>query len=150
MSVTFWVPDAPRTREMVPCTYGEGYAHACTPENRCGYCADGLEEKIESPAPEINLANGNARVILEIVGLPVADLYGSLSPESMPKVRRNIVRALNGQLGAYERPSSDTRAPGCARVMVQGLDTEGIRERLKRLDAVLAYAQANKQRVTWG
>ena len=150
MSVTFWVPDAPRTRVMVPCTYGKGYAHACKPEERCGYCADGLEEKIESPAPEINLANGNARVILEIVGLPVGDLYGSLSPESMPKVRRNIVRALNGQLGAYERPSSDTHADGCARVMVQGLDAEGIRERLKRLDAVLVYAQANKQRVTWG
>jgi len=151
MSVTFWVPNAPRERKIVPCDFGRGESHECRPGNRCGYCRDGVEEVWESPAPEVNLANGNARIVLDVLGCPVEDgLYGSFPVETLPEVRRRIVRALNVSQGRHERPESDTRKPGQARVFVQGLDQEGIRERLRRLDAVLAYAQANAQAVVWG
>ena len=148
MSVTFWVPQAPRTRAMVPCTY-----QGCADDNRCGYCADGLEEQVTSPAPDLNLANGNAAVVLAVLGIPSADveLYGSLAGDDIASTRRRIVRALNVDLTVYERANDAGMGPRRgARVITQGLDTEGIRERLTRLDAVLAYAQANGHEVHWG
>lgn len=155
MSVTFWVPGAPRTKKLLPCSYGKGEPWACAPGARCGYCADGTEEVWESPAPELNVANETARVLLDVVGLPsgTEGIYGTLEAPQIASVRRRIVRALSTHLperkalpgGAWGGPGT-----GFARVIDCGIDAERIRDRLVRLDAVLAYAQANGERVGWG
>jgi hypothetical protein len=141
---------------MVPCTYGKGEPHACRPERRCDYCVDGLEETWESPAPEVNVANVTAGVLLAVLRLDAlrslpGELYGYLTPEEIPGVRRRIVYALS--TGLPERnviPASESGGPNRARIINFGLDAERIRDRLARLDSVLAYAQEHGQRVSWG
>ncbi len=164
MSVTFWIPDAPRTRLMVACTSeiysgdptsgGTGNMEACKPGKACGYCQDGMEETWESPAPELNIANETARLLLLALNLPYMpfhDLYGSIEPKQIPSVRRSIVRALS--TGVPEReavPGFESNVARQAHVISYGVSPERIRDRLMRLDAVLVYAQKHGQKVTWG
>lgn len=154
MSVTFWVPDAPRTRVMVPCSseiYDNEASHPCTPSKTCGYCQNGFEEQWTSPAPDLNVANETARVLLLILRLNVnIDLYGSVEPNRIADVRRSIIRALSTGLPEQEAvPAFEFKNPGATGVSF-GLDAERIRDRLSRLDAVLVYAQQHAQRVSWG
>lgn len=146
MSVTFWVPDAPRERKIVPCTTA-----SCFPDDRCGYCIDGKEEQITSPAPDLNLCEGNAAIVLAILGERIGeDKFGDWAPAIIPRVRRRIVRALNVPLAQYTRSGGTYEVAGQARLIEQGIDVEGIHDRLRRLDAVLVYAQAHGQKVSWG
>ena len=152
MSVTFSVPEAPITRNVVPCDYGKGEEWACLPGNRCGYCDDGEDEVRESAAPEINVGNVTAAILLDLLQLP-NEPYGSLLPLHIAPVRRRIVRVLSTSAAdAKAIPEGAWGGPGTghARVIECGLSGEQIRERLTRLDAVLAYAQAHGQEVSWG
>ena len=151
MSVTFYVPAAPRTQRMIPCTYGQGEQWACRPGERCGYCANGWEEVWESPAPEINVNNQTAAILLEILELP-REPHGVIPPAHVARVRRRIIRALSTDLAApfAIRPTAGGgRGTGRARFFSGGIDVAQIRERLTRLNAVLAYAQQHRMEVTW-
>lgn len=143
MSVTFWVPDAPRTRTMVACS-----SDGCSAFARCGYCYGGLEEKIESPAPELNVHNGNAAILGDLLRLEMPG--GTLGLKDIPEKRRAIVRLLNTSLAFVARDASSTALPGRARIIDQGVDPETVKDRLRRLDAVFAYAQAHGWGVAWG
>ena len=151
MSVTFYVPSAPRTRKLVPCSYGKGESWECRAEERCGYCEDGQEEVVESPAPEVNVAGATAEVLLGILGIPYEPI-GTLAAGHIPGVRRRIVRALSTSLCEREAtPGTCSGGPGTgkARLISAGISAERLRDRLARLDAVLSYAQANGQDVGW-
>ena len=149
MSVTFWIPDAPRTRLKTACTSKvHDTGEPCKTGKSCGYCQDGIEESWESSAPELNVANETAIVLLGILEIPCGptDLYGSLEPTQIPTVRRNIVRALSTKI-----PERKAICGSVSKNYIYiGVEPERIRDRLSRLHAVLAYAQQNSQRVSWG
>lgn len=151
MSVTFWMPDAPRELKRTPC--------GCTKNDRCGYCQDGWEETWISDAPELNLTNSNARLVLEAIGMPSGeDLYGSFEVKHIPAVRRQIVRALNHQLPSrsvaidkmLNYVDAVQNGANRARFIDCSITESGIRDRLVRLDAILHYAQQHNYRITWG
>lgn len=69
MSVTFWCPQAPRTQ--------------CVPYPESD--PDFVDEVSE--LPEINVSNANARVFIELLGLPKSeDLVGDIEPAAMGAV----------------------------------------------------------------
>jgi hypothetical protein len=164
MSVTFGCSSAPSKMVERPCDFP-----GCEPGNRCGYCEDGIERERVSDAPEINWANGNARPILSLLGLEADDLYGSLSVEAIPAVRRTIMGLLNVEsqrapaLREFEEFGGDevrevTHEGNLAtisvrrtcRCIVAGLDDAGVERRLRQCDALLAYAQEHSFEVSWG
>lgn len=145
MSVTFFCPEAKSEYVRVPCDF-----HGCCPEDRCGYCQDGWMEERRTEAPELNLANANARVIIEAAGLPQSDpsdLWGELEPEEMAAVRRRITYLRNRPRDIQSRTRATESGP---RLISFGLDAEGILSRLERLDALLAWAQERRIRISWG
>lgn len=151
MSVDFRVFGVARTLDVVPCDYGKGEPHECTPANRCGYCEDGWDEVWRTEAPELNVANVTAGILLTIIGLPSRP-SGEIGPRSIPVMRRRIVRALSTDIPEREALPAITSGgagTGQCRVVSAGYDAERIRDRLARLDAVLAWAQTNGKHVVW-
>lgn len=143
MSVTFWMPDAHRELKRIPCD------QPCNAEERCGYCQDGWEEQWVSDAPDLNLNNGNARLMLDALGINSGpDIYGAIEVKHIPAMRRQIVRALNRPLPT--RAASRSGGADTLTYIECGLDAEGVRDRLMLFDQLLRYAQTNNLRVTWG
>lgn len=151
MSIDFWVPAAPRERLLQPCDFGRGEEWECRPGNRCGYCKDGEQETMVSPAPALNVANVTGCALLRLLG-EAAEPSGSWGPGQIPAIRRRIVRLLSTPLAASEAfAASSGGGPGTgrARFMDFGLTVEQIQHRLRALDEVLAYAQEHDQGVAW-
>ena len=126
MSTTFYCPEAPRLTGDVPCRMSP-----CSPEDRCGYCKDGVETLNEPEAreSEYNMGSGNAARVLETIGLWKPDEgppSGTLAREEIPKVMQRILVVTN---------------------TVKDTDLVG---RLHRLQALLSYAHANDYIVNWG
>jgi len=145
MSVDFTATEAVAQYTKVPCD-----SAGCLPGARCGYCQDGIMEERTSNAPSLNLANGNARVIIDVLLLPVgdpSDLWGEIRVSELAEYRRRILYFRNRQqrLSTYERQTETE-----PNYVSMGLTSQGIMERLERLDGVLAWAQENGSVVQWG
>jgi hypothetical protein len=112
-----------------------------------------MQERV-SDAPELNLNNGNAAIVIRVLGLSQdpQDMWGRLVPEMIPSVRRRIMYLRNRPLALapHTRDDSDTCRPGQCRVICGGIDVQAILDRLERLDAVLAWAQQHNSEVRWG
>ena len=154
MSVTFWCPDAPR--RQIPCKSCLAAGERCDP-----YC---LGFTVESEAPEVNFANGNAAAILELLG------YCSAPGGEVPDTavfRRRIVRARNIDRShleheGYELPGGhgvavvrdedgiDRIQPMGCRVVSFGNTDEQTLRRLEALDRLAAFAQEHKLEIVWG
>lgn len=121
MSVTFWIPQAP-TELVRP--------FADEPEYTC-------EEAIP-PFTEINMANGNARAILEMI-YPEdgGDLCGQWEGPILDKIIRRLLDAVNRR-ASVEALTIDTMIFGRNRVLC-GHDEDYVRGRLTQL-MVLARA----------
>lgn len=100
MSVTFWIPQAPRRRAQKPC-------EACNGTGRddnepCPYCGGvGSYVAYEYAAPffDINVSNGHADALLAILD-PLRpygpdDPHGEWASETLRRVYANAMRALN-------------------------------------------------------
>ena len=141
MSVTFSVPDAPRLRVMcVDCLAQRltGYADAYTdPTGRitCDKLCDGYT--LESEAPEMNVANGNARILLDALGVDAEELGGTFAHYVLPDLIRGTVRVLNTQ--APERLSESGGGDTC-RVVDCGTSAAYIKLRIGQLQALFVYA----------
>ena len=120
---------------------------------------------------EMNLANTNARVLLQVAGLDAVDLCGSVEHSDLPAVIRRLVLALNseGTRGAFVRetvvqpsepgrmvPVRDgsvvrlERQGGRPEVIWGGLSDEGLVERVSRLLNLFRLAQERGSEVCWG
>jgi hypothetical protein len=97
----------------------------------------------------MNLANATARVVLELVDLDSDDLYGCLRLKEIPEVRRRIIRALNAHLSDHAQKPFVWGGQRRARVIDCGLSVERVKDRLRRFDELLAYAQRTGRDVTW-
>ena len=101
---------------------------------------------VDLPAEEMNLANGNASQLAAALGL--ADPYlGSLT---LPEARRALLRARNVDTTPLLRPASDTKRPGRARYITQGLDAERMDSYLTRFERLVKAADAaGAERIEW-
>ncbi len=100
-------------------------------------------------AVEMNLANGNAAALAAALGItaPNDPYLGSLT---LPEARRALLRARNVDTTPHLREASDTKRPGCVRVIVQGLDAERMANYLDRFERLIeAAAAAGADRIEW-
>jgi len=98
------------------------------------------------PGPRANFHNVGACDLLRLLELP-AEPWGFLANGAIPEVRRAIVRLLSVPRArqAAVRPAEDH-----GRHIVVAQTDRRVQERLRELDAVLAYAQAIGGHLVWG
>lgn len=183
MSVTFHCPDAPRTEEV--CEWcararqdrddqsaldGEWIAVDAVLSDEdwarvtCDPWCSGTRRV--STAPETNLANSNARGILDLIGLG-DDLCGCVASEDIPDVLRRIMGAMNrdssraplitGMRDERGAPrivtDPDTGLPtisrGCRVIFGGNTDAQTLR-RLETVREVFLHAHQHGFRVAWG
>lgn len=146
MSVTFWIPEAGQVRKSEPC--------GCDSDPHCYYCNGTGEYKYtDSVAPSLNLANVNARNILNLLGLPPEEQecggVTEVAPLRQQILRlRNISRARQPALRAASESGGE--GTGQCHCIEQGYTDKQVLNRLTRLDRVLAYAQEHRMGVSWG
>ncbi len=127
MSVTFWIPEAPK--HTVPCEWCAlarkerpfqvaldkkwADADALTDEQWARVSCDPWcrGESEESTLPELNLSGSNAGQILSLLGLPAKE-YGKLAHADIPSVLRSIMAVSNidSRRAGLVREASDGRA----------------------------------------
>lgn len=150
MSITFSVKGISKQVVYVPCDF-----YGCCDENRCGYCQDGVEITYVSEAPELNVANVTARILLNKVLNAVEmcqDMFGEIELSDIPACRRNILIYLNrpSLLNKISVEPSEYKWDNGCNVFDCGISEERIINRLKELDSVLEYAQKKNCNVQYG
>ncbi len=125
------------------------------------------EANHESPAHrrdlgELNVVNGNAAVLLALLGFPAEDLFGEAT---LPEMRRALMLArarLDRDPTAYTRPAATVVGPPRSnadgtltarpiRAYVGGLDAGRLTFYLDTLqELVLAAAAAGATHIAWG
>lgn len=85
--------------------------------------------------PQLNLSNYNAAALMDAIGITPNDPCGSVPPEEVSTLREHIAALI-------ARPSMPTST--------YGLPVEQLRDRIKKIDEVLAYAQAHGFHFGWG
>jgi hypothetical protein len=142
MSVTFWIPGAPRVK--VECDFCRDYG---TPERHGGKCSPWCTgERLESTAPEANFSNYNAYGVLALLGLDTAEPCGSLAHKDIPKVLQQLMLVCETDRVSYlDQPPSNE-----GRVIYGGNTSEDTRRRLEAVRAVLDAAAKGGWEVVWG
>ena len=106
----------------------------------------------EPDCPTVNMANGNACVMLELLGLPV-DCYGDVAVESVPNVIRAIIKAQNVSTRRQDATADpyESGGPGTGqcRVIYGGRDEDYISRRLNDLMQFVQYCQENDCGFHW-
>jgi len=147
MSITFWVPEAPRSTQRSPCPFCEGSGVVAYVEGLdCGYCGGhGWAEEEVSELPEINMSNHNAYSFLMELGLE-ADCCGSIPVSAMDDLAVKLTLLSCGITSAFleEEPRSEGIITYCGR------DTQYVQARAKELLALVKQAKAKNYSVTWG
>jgi len=128
--------------------------------DECPHCHGTGIETVERTQQgfELNLCNGNARLLLALLRLDDECLYGSAS---LPDVRRAIMFAKNTDRSGFTRDATVGRAvarqcdDGTAfiapNVFVGGFSADDLEDRLARLEEVVDNAQAfGASEITWG
>lgn len=165
MSVTFSAPGAPQ--QVNDCPFCKQAVDGGYDENgHCDRFCNGVI--LESEAPEVNLANGNARNILDLMGYDPSDLWGHLEPEEVASFRQRIVMACNQDRSHLEvEPSSipggwagtkvvtdENGMPRIQRmgpaIINMGNTDERTLERLEALTRLAIYAQEHNLGLAWG
>ena len=142
MSVTFWIPDAPRVK--VECDFCRDYG---TPERHGGKCSPWCTgERLESTAPEANFSNYNAYGVLALLGLDTEEPCGSLAHKDIPKVLQQLMLVCETDRISYlDQPPSNE-----GRVIYGGNTSEDTRRRLEAVRVVLDAAAKGGWKVVWG
>ena len=91
-------------------------------------------------APSMNLANGSAKTLFNLLEIPSSALSVSL-----PDIARAIVRArsLTGRIEEHEQPPAEGGGVEHARWFEQGMSHERLVRYLDRLDEMVAWARAH-------
>jgi hypothetical protein len=148
MSVTFTVPDPHYT--TVPCTFCAEIKERGG-EPPCIQSCDGTMQ--EQAEPSVNLANANARDVLDMIGEGCdSDIYGSWPLDKLPVIRRKLIRAINvpSDRTPYLRdPCVETGARG-ARSVDAGNSDESILRRLRDLLSLVEWAQDRGFDINYG
>lgn len=140
----------PNAETLAGCDYAgqEGYCEIDPPFIKVVRAEEG---------PHLNMANGNAIVLLEALGLlgevtdtpfgPVPDACGSMDAESF------LGRVLGAEVLSVGDPGTETEAvveEGCATMVMCGRPEGYVDTKLTALREVALWAQARNVRVVWG
>jgi len=118
-------------------------------------------------SPQVNIANINASVVLDLLGLDPVDLYDRVEHANLADLRRRTIRALNGDrssavVDGFELPPGHAgvvvvhnqdgavriERRGC-RLVVGGCTEEQVVRRLRDLLALVVWAQEHGCDVAW-
>lgn len=109
----------------------------------------------------LNYTNRNAALVLGLISIDVAEGYGCLALQDIPKARRAILVALNGGTALpcveheVEYATTVTEQDGLPtigrrlRYLDPGIDQEGVERRLREIAALLARASELQSDVSW-
>lgn len=162
MSVTFF-SDATSNKtckeEHCLCAqFAEGWMRDATPEAlraaadpKCSACGgSGVEMVIVDDRPELNVANGNARLLLAALRLDDSELIGRIT---LPEARRALIRARAGSLEPFTRQAfiehgaprseGDVVALRPVRVFAASLDEHQMAGYLDSFEALVMGAEAS-------
>ena len=107
-----------------------------------GQRADGSIIKIPlDHSAHVNVANGNAVLLLGLLGLG-GELQGEVS---LPVARRAVIRAratFDRRAGSFTREPGDVKRSGHARVIVAGIDTGYLVRRLADFERFVLFVAA--------
>ncbi len=126
----------------------------------CPSCkGSGIEEVVTDDRPEVNYSNGNAHLLLEVLGLE-AEPCGSMT---IPEARRAVMRGRSRRdLSDFERPSEVEYGPprdngkGVVelrplRFLDVGLSSEDLRRRVDCFSALVEEsAKRGATEISWG
>lgn len=105
---------------------------------------------VEGAPAGLNLANGNARLVLDALGIEAEDLCGQVAPSELLARIGRARAGLAEQPSEFERSLNESGGPGTGqcRMVTPGLTADQILDRLARLEA-LASACAPGQVIGW-
>lgn len=130
----------------------------------------GVQFYIDGQDPQVwccDFTNRNARIVAKVIGLDLEPegfgIYGELQPADCVAYVAAIEKAMIADLSEYAITGSDTRQPVGAgstrdnvtelryglRVINQGIDADGIRDRLGALLLLFQRAVEVNSSVTW-
>jgi hypothetical protein len=135
MSITFYFAEDTQLEEV----------YECCDRPKCPHCAGTNRVAFPYGEHEVNMANGNAMILLRVLGLP-EDYAGEIPGHVLARKATEAVNRLT-KVERHERPTTITKGNGPT-VIDMGLSAEQIRERLVRLQ--LLGAAAGTRLVTWG
>lgn len=136
---------------------------------KCDVCqGSGKSKEFISDGPELNVANRNAFVLLQLLG-EEEDYAGTIWNKELPDLRRRIVRLMNSddvakaaiepseKGGELKRRVKTTGDDGVTRIepvrtakmMDLGLSDTQIKRYLKELLEIIEYAQKNNYNIGW-
>lgn len=132
----------------------------------CRFCGgSGKSKDWRTTAPEFNVANANARSIMDMLGIESEDLHGILEPKDLPDIRRRLIRLKNQDLSRHTVDPSKVQGKmhhykdeqGMDRIGRQGptiydmgRSKEQVEHYIDSLLSLIDFAQKNDAAVTWG
>ncbi len=137
--------------------------------DECRACnGSGESEQELSDVPELNVANDNARIVVDMMGLEF-DHSGEIKPEQIPVIKRRLLKIKNqggdaytrddeyddGDRGMQRTKDSETGVTTISRkkglkMYGQGVDTEKVMRYVDEMLKVLDYAQKKNSEISWG
>ena len=136
----------------------------------CRWCkGTGKETETSSEAPELNVSNRNAGIILDMLGIQY-EYAGDISPEQIPDLKKRLIKIKN-QSDGMSKHTKDTKTSqkdlgmkrstdddGVTRIEPQkgakmidvGVSDEQVDRYYNAIMGILDYAQKNKMEIVWG
>jgi hypothetical protein len=151
MSVTFCIADAPH--ELVECLCVTDPAPWEVEQGYCVCCARHPGKMEQSLWPEMNLANGNARGLLEALGIEGGYLCGAWESSDLPRVKARVERLQTDD--AFRREWFPLRESyqgmhGNITVIDPGQSHEQVDRYLTILKEIIEKAISEEREVYWG
>ncbi len=147
MSITFWAPDAPRTKQQTECPICEGAGVDAYVEGLdCGYCnGRGWLDEEKSSLPEINMSNTNAWDFMARMGV-TPDHCGRIPHASLSEIGPKLALIAYGLTSVFlEREPSVVGS-----ITYCGRDHEYVVRRATEMLELVKQAQAGGYDITWG
>lgn len=115
-------------------------------EYRCMYCdGKGKVKQTKSLAPELNVSNANAHVVLNILGIHNYDdeLMGHIPQTKFPELQRRLLLLKNkiGKSGQFTRPTIQHKQSKGPTMIDVGLSNEQIKHYIEKLQEIIKFAQ---------
>ena len=131
--------------------------------NVCYNCGgQGQETEDEYLFPMLDVANSNARIILEMLGIPEdEELSGYVPPEQMADLKRRLVYLKNTSVSGYAQEPSTTKDRRVDRsgevpritsgptMVFGGVNVSQLTHYIDRLMAIADYAQKHQLGISW-
>jgi len=117
-----------------------------------------------SNAPELNVSNGNAGAILDMLGLEF-DYSGLILHEKLPELMRKLIRLKNDEVSKYAEPARtdhgsmrkitdpETGLSGIGRgatIHHGGRSNQQVTNYIDKLIQIVQFAQKHNASVSWG